>query len=224
MRTIDTHTHVLTQETAALLTKEGARVEIAPFDAAEVHRVDLGSTVLALHSWGVREPDRFGWFEPPSPDRVAAAEALLGRLGALDPESRSITPMGRRMLALPAHPRLARLLLAAAGEGVLHEGAALAALLAEKDVAERRPGGRGRGRRRAHRRRRGHAGDVLEQPVALLRGERRRRDQVAHAQLLGGFGELGGSLAELDRELVHVHGGPPGIVRDHHPSAGRPQT
>lgn len=29
-RTIDTHTHILTQETAALLTKEGAKVTIAP--------------------------------------------------------------------------------------------------------------------------------------------------------------------------------------------------
>lgn len=33
MRTIDVHTHVLTQETAALLTKEGAPVTITPFDA-----------------------------------------------------------------------------------------------------------------------------------------------------------------------------------------------
>ena len=33
MRTIDVHTHVLTQETAALLSKEGVAVTITPFDA-----------------------------------------------------------------------------------------------------------------------------------------------------------------------------------------------
>ncbi|MDR3622321.1 MAG: ATP-dependent helicase HrpB [Paludisphaera borealis] len=127
------------------LWSERRQATLAPFDAAEIHRVDLGSTVLTLHSWGVREPERFGWYEPPSKDRIEAAETLLGRLGALDPVARSITPLGKRMLALPVHPRLARLLLAAAGEGVLHEGAALAALLSEKDIADRRPGGGRRG-------------------------------------------------------------------------------
>ena len=36
MRTIDTHTHVLTQETAALLRKEAAKVKvtITPIDAS----------------------------------------------------------------------------------------------------------------------------------------------------------------------------------------------
>src|SRR5690348_10448496 len=50
-------------------------------------------------------------------------------------ENGASTTMGRRLLSLPAHPRLARLLLAAAEEGLLHEGAALAGLLAEKDIA-----------------------------------------------------------------------------------------
>ncbi|WP_165248451.1 ATP-dependent helicase HrpB [Paludisphaera soli] len=123
---------------AIRLWSEQRHALLEPFDEAEVHRVDLGSTLLTLHSWGVTEPAAFGWYEPPAADRIEAAESLLARLGAFDAATRRITPVGGRMLALPVQPRLARLLLAAADEGLLHEGAALAALLSEKDVAERR--------------------------------------------------------------------------------------
>jgi aminocarboxymuconate-semialdehyde decarboxylase len=44
LRTIDTHTHVLTQETAALLTKAGAKVTITP-DDAESAALDVTGTV-----------------------------------------------------------------------------------------------------------------------------------------------------------------------------------
>ncbi|WP_165070329.1 ATP-dependent helicase HrpB [Paludisphaera rhizosphaerae] len=127
------------------LWSEQRHALLEPFEAPEIRRVDLGSTLLTLHSWGVAEPADFGWYEAPEPDRVRAAEALLARLGAFDPGTRRITPTGERMLMLPVHPRLSRLLLAAAEEGLLHEGAALAALLSEKDVASRRRSGGHRG-------------------------------------------------------------------------------
>jgi len=44
LRTIDTHTHILTQETAALLTKAGAKVTITP-DNAESAAFDVAGTV-----------------------------------------------------------------------------------------------------------------------------------------------------------------------------------
>lgn len=124
------------------LWSERQHAGLAPFDEPEIQRVDLCSTLLTLRSWGATEPERFGWYKAPSADRIEDAESLLVRLGALDPDSRAITPMGGRMLALPTHPRLARLLLAAAEHGMLREGAALAALLSEKDIVERgRTGG-----------------------------------------------------------------------------------
>jgi len=124
------------------LWSERRHAALAPFEEPEIQRVDLCSTLLTLRSWGASEPARFGWYEAPAADRIEAGESLLVRLGALDPGSRAITPLGTRMLALPTHPRLARLLLAAAERGMLREGAALAALLSEKDIAERgRTGG-----------------------------------------------------------------------------------
>lgn len=103
------------------------------FELPEIRRVDLCSTVLALHAWGKSDVRGFGWYEAPAEEILVAAERLLEMLGAL--EGGAITTLGRRLMAIPAHPRLARLMLAAAEEGLLEEGAALAALLSEKDIA-----------------------------------------------------------------------------------------
>jgi ATP-dependent helicase HrpB len=111
----------------------------AAFEEPEIHRVDLSGTVLALHSWGISDASRFGWFDSPTADRLAAAERLLIWLGAVDGKPPRITKLGRRMLELPVHPRLARLLIAAAECGRLRDGAVLAALLSEKDIVIRDP-------------------------------------------------------------------------------------
>lgn len=117
---------------------------LAESETPEVARVDLASTVLALHAWGTTDPARFGWFEPPPADRLAAAGSLLVMLGALTEPEHRLTPLGRSLLDVPAHPRLARLLAAAAADGHPRAGAALAALLSEKDLlatGPRHPGG-----------------------------------------------------------------------------------
>ena len=126
------------------LWSEGEQRGLDETEQPEIARVDLASTVLTLHAWGVAEPARFGWFAAPSEERLAAAERLLGLLGALDPQRR-LTQLGRRLLDVPAHPRIARLLLASAESGQLRAGAALAALLSERDFvqvdrARREPG------------------------------------------------------------------------------------
>jgi ATP-dependent helicase HrpB len=107
------------------------------FIEPEIRRVDLAGTLLALHSWGQNDPSRFRWFEPPDTERLAAADRLLVTLGALAGEPRRITDLGRRILELPVHPRLARLLIAATDCGRPKEGAAVAALLSEKDILTR---------------------------------------------------------------------------------------
>ncbi|MEI8197747.1 MAG: helicase-related protein, partial [Phycisphaerae bacterium] len=120
---------------------------LAAHELPEIRRVDLAATVLTLHAWGKPDPRLFDWLDPPAEPALAAAENLLALLGALDrPRNGAITPLGKRMLALPVHPRLARLLVAAADAGLVEEGATLAALLSEKDlVARTAPGGPGGG-------------------------------------------------------------------------------
>ncbi len=116
------------------LWSERAQRGLAEADAPEVARVDLASTILALHAWGAVDPSRFAWFEAPAPERLEAAERLLVMLGALSGDDKRLSPLGRRLLAVPAHPRIARLLTAAAEAGYPREGAALAAILSEKDI------------------------------------------------------------------------------------------
>jgi ATP-dependent helicase HrpB len=110
---------------------------MAAFEVPEVHRVDLCATVLALHAWRVRDLGQFAWYDAPPRDRLQAAGRLLATLDAFDRASGQLTELGTQMLALPVHPRLARLLIASASEGRGAEGAALAALLAEKDIVQR---------------------------------------------------------------------------------------
>jgi ATP-dependent helicase HrpB len=113
---------------------------IEPFELPEIRRVDLAPTVLSLHAWGKPDVREFGWFESPDEAVLAAAERLLQMLGALD-SAGQITPIGRRLSNVPAHPRLARLLLAASDAGRPADGATLAALLSEKDLLLPDPSG-----------------------------------------------------------------------------------
>ncbi|RUL89284.1 ATP-dependent helicase HrpB [Tautonia sociabilis] len=117
---------------------------LAPFDPPEVRRVDLASTVLTLHAWGVADPKRFPWFEAPEPDRIEAAGSLLEQLGAVEPGTGRVTPIGEAMRALPIHPRLSRLLIASQEAGIAELGATAAAMLSEKDLLGRGRDSRGR--------------------------------------------------------------------------------
>jgi len=105
-----------------------------PFELPEVHRVDLSGTVLALYAWGLQSAEKFEWFERPAVERLAAALKLLAAMGAIDHEQSKITAVGAAMLSWPIHPRLARLMVAAHEAGRARDGAAIAALLSEKDI------------------------------------------------------------------------------------------
>ena len=99
-------------------------------DTPEILRVDLSQTLLELAASNARDVT---WLDPPKAEALAAAEELLGRLGATDARG-AITPIGQRMLAFPLHPRQARMLVEAERRGVAEDGAVLAALVGEKDL------------------------------------------------------------------------------------------
>jgi ATP-dependent helicase HrpB len=98
----------------------------------EIQRVDLAAAALGLRVQGETDLSTFPWFTPPPPAALEQADRLLVQLGALDDRGRP-TELGRRMAGLPAHPRLARMMLAASDRSAV--SVALAAAL----VAERSP-------------------------------------------------------------------------------------
>lgn len=100
----------------------------------EAAREDVAGPLLQLSAIG--EERDFPWLDPPPPEAVERARTLLRRLGATaaNPSGGDrITDLGRSLAGLPAHPRLARLLLAGAEHGVLREASLAAALLSERD-------------------------------------------------------------------------------------------
>ena len=100
-------------------------------DRPEMLEAELSSLVLDVAGWGASLGD-LAFLDPPPAGAVKAAQTLLRDLDALDGGNR-ITATGRRMARLGTHPRLARMLVAAADEGERALAADLAALLEERD-------------------------------------------------------------------------------------------
>ena len=114
---------------------------LKPFDPPEILTADLSQLVLDLARWGVHTPEALRWIDPPPAGHFAQAQSVLLALGALDHQDH-ITPLGRKMAELPAHPRLGHMLMAATQQSAANLGLAcdLAALLSERDIIK----GRGR--------------------------------------------------------------------------------
>ena len=109
------------------LWPESQRLE--PQRRSEIAQVELSGLALELAGWG--EAD-LRFIEPPPAGAMAAARELLRRLGALD-ASMAITALGRRMLTLGTHPRLAAMLLAPDDERERALACDLAALVEARD-------------------------------------------------------------------------------------------
>jgi ATP-dependent helicase HrpB len=110
---------------------------LAAFDRPEILESELASLALTCAAWGT-PPASLPFLDPPPQGALAAAEALLRDLGALD-DAGVITTIGRRIAQLGAHPRLAAMLLAAETDAEAALGANLAALLEERDPLRRPP-------------------------------------------------------------------------------------
>jgi len=80
---------------------------LAPFEIAEVHRVDLCAAVLALHSWGVRDACKFAGVQKGhsyywSQDRCSGQLPMITYPVWL--EDGGCRPRGRRLYARPKRP------------------------------------------------------------------------------------------------------------------------
>jgi ATP-dependent helicase HrpB len=137
----------------------------------EIRRVDLAGAVLHLLCMGEKDVLRFPWPEPPPEATVTQALALLRRLGAVDQD---VTDLGRAMARLPAHPRIARLLIEGRRLGEARRVALAAALLSERD-----PFGRSLGDPPPDHRRAATESDLLDRVEALEEYEKTGRVQTA---------------------------------------------
>lgn len=118
------------------LWSEDQHAQLAAYGDAEILQADLAGVALQLARWGV-EPDELAWLDAPPTAAYAQAQDLLQRLGALSRNTRGgwqLTAHGQAMAELPAHPRIAHMLLRGQALGLGPLAADLAALLVERDI------------------------------------------------------------------------------------------
>lgn len=103
------------------------------FAHPEILSSDLSGFLLDLAQWGVTDPAKLSFLDPPPQAALNEARTLLTELGALDEQGR-ITEEGRKLRALPLPPRLARMVVDAAREGMGETAAQIAAIVGERGL------------------------------------------------------------------------------------------
>lgn len=99
----------------------------------EIMDADLVPMVQEVAAFGETDVERLPWLTPPPKGNVARAANELRALHAINAEGQ-ITPLGRKMAAIPCHPRIARMILQARNTQEKSLACDIAAILEEKDV------------------------------------------------------------------------------------------
>ena len=131
----------LSAGTCYRLWSEGTQASLAPHTAPEIQNADLAPLALELGCWGAADAARLTWLDPPPAAPLAQARDLLRQLEAMD-DAGKITPHGRALATVGAHPRLAHMLIRARELGAARLACDLAAILSERDVLRAAPGAR----------------------------------------------------------------------------------
>ena len=99
----------------------------------EIVDADLVPMVLDVAAFGETDVESLPWLTPPPKCNVARAGNELRALHAISVEGQ-ITPLGRKMAAMPCHPRISRMILQARNAQEKSLACDIAAILEEKDV------------------------------------------------------------------------------------------
>ncbi|MGE4430858.1 MAG: ATP-dependent helicase HrpB [Sphingobium sp.] len=115
------------------LWEAAATQGLPPYDPPQIVESDLSSLLLECGIWGVADPTRLAWLDPPPAAALDEARRRLLALGALE-EDGSVNAHGRQVAALPLEPRIAHMLLAARDRGLSEQAARIAVLLGERGL------------------------------------------------------------------------------------------
>lgn len=115
------------------LWTKAAEHRMAEQRRSEIEYADLAPMLLDIAAFGESDVSALPWLTPPPVRGIVAARQLLLSLGAIDAKG-VITPLGKKMVGLPCHPRISKMILRAASiENALPLACDIAALLEEKD-------------------------------------------------------------------------------------------
>ncbi len=117
---------------------EATHARLSEHRTPEIMEADLASLVLDMAQWGIIDIRQLTWLSPPPKMALMQASETLHQLDAL--EGGRITEHGKKMHALPCHPRIAHMLLKAQQDNQLHLATDIAAILEERDPLPREAG------------------------------------------------------------------------------------
>ncbi len=115
------------------LWSQGDDAQLAPRSVPEILEGDLAPLALELAVAGISDPSVLTWLDPPPDGPLAQARALLRQLGAVTPDG-ALSPHGRSLASLPAHPRVAHMLTRGVQLGQAPLACNIAALLGARDL------------------------------------------------------------------------------------------
>ena len=115
------------------LWEEAGNGGLAPFAQPEILAADLSGLALDLAAWGVADPGRLRFLDPPPRAAFAEARALLARSARSTPTGK-VTDEGKAIAGLALPPRLARMVVDAARAGEARLAAELAVVLTERGL------------------------------------------------------------------------------------------
>jgi ATP-dependent helicase HrpB len=164
----------------------------------EIRRMELSGALLTLKASGIDDLENFPWVEAPEAKSFARARQLLRDLGALDHDE-ALTPTGRRMASFPAHPRYARMLLAAHELGCVRAAALIAALSQSRGIFVKSGG-----RRMDETREEVLGGEPASDFFLLMRAWRYAQQNHFDPQRCGALGIHGGAAREVAGTLEQL--------------------
>ena len=164
----------------------------------EIRRMELSGALLTLKASGIEDLESFPWVEAPEPKSFARGLQLLRDLGALDHDEK-LTPTGRRMASFPAHPRHARMLLAAHELGCVRAAALIAALSQSRGILVKSGG-----RRMDETRAEVLGGEPASDFFLLMRAWRYAQQNHFDPQRCGTLGIHGGAAREVAGTLEQL--------------------
>jgi ATP-dependent helicase HrpB len=115
------------------LWEEAANGGFQPYAAPEILSADLSGLALDCALWGVADPGKLAFLDPPPRAALKEGRALLTAISALDGDGR-ITEEGRAIASLALPPRLARMVVDAARAGEGGIASDIAVLLTERGL------------------------------------------------------------------------------------------
>ena len=124
--------------TCIRLYSEEDFVSRTEFTDPEIQRTNLSAVILQMLMLRLGEIENFPFLDKPEQKAINDGYKLLLELGAID-KARQISAVGRKMAAIPADPRLGRMLIEAASRGCLQELLIIVSALSVQDPKESPP-------------------------------------------------------------------------------------